>query len=167
MATRCHSCVQRRGLSVGQLESRIRLVQLFLCQSTSSRAMPSSRGRGLRRSARGTSGGRWCSASRIRSRCPARSENRSRNQPLACLLIAVGAITVDLGIITIVIWPRLRAWFISAALIFHAGILLTMGILFLNVPQFLIFVDWEVLRRRWRDARVVRRPSPSRRVAFP
>ena len=146
----------------------IRLVQLFLCQIYFISGYAKLTRAGLA----------WVSAGNIRGWLLVFSQQDQiavsgtlgkwlADQPLACLLIAVGAITVDLGIITIVIWPRLRAWFISAALIFHAGILLTMGILFLNVPQFLIFVDWEVLRRRWRDARVVRRPSPSRRVAFP
>lgn len=70
------------------------------------------------------------------------------DQPVLCWFIAIGAITIDLGLITVVIWPRLRAAFIAAAMAFHAGILLTMGILFLNIPQFLVFVDWERLRTR-------------------
>ena len=76
------------------------------------------------------------------------------NQPLLCWFMAIGGLSLDLGLITMVIWPRLRVWWISAALLFHAGVALTMGIVFLNIPQLLIFVDWE--SRRYRG----RRPRP-------
>jgi hypothetical protein len=71
------------------------------------------------------------------------------DRPVACWAIAVGAITLDLGLVAIVVWPRLRVWLIPVALLFHAGIVMTMGIFFLNVPQFLVFVDWDGLGRRW------------------
>jgi hypothetical protein len=85
------------------------------------------------------------------------------DRPLICGAIGVSALLLDLGLITIVLWPRLRAWLIAIALGFHAGILLTMGILFLNVPQFLVFVDWAALRarRRARESEQVRPQAPA------
>ena len=71
------------------------------------------------------------------------------DQPWLCLLIGVSTLTLDFGLITMVLWPRLRLWLIPITMLFHAGILLTMGILFLNVPQFLVFVDWGAVRRNW------------------
>jgi hypothetical protein len=70
------------------------------------------------------------------------------DRPLVCWMIGVSSLSLDLGLITMVVWPRLRTWLIPAVLLFHAGILLTMGILFLNIPQLLVFVDWASLRRR-------------------
>jgi vitamin K-dependent gamma-carboxylase-like protein len=80
------------------------------------------------------------------------------DRPLACWAIAVSAIALDLGLIAIVVWPRLRAWLLTTALAFHAGILLTMGIFFLNIPQLLVFVDWAALSEKRRD-RVARGSS--------
>ena len=70
------------------------------------------------------------------------------DRPMVCWLIGISSLSLDLGLITMVVWPRLRKWLIPAVLLFHAGILLTMGILFLNIPQLLIFVDWASLRRK-------------------
>lgn len=72
------------------------------------------------------------------------------DHPLLCWLMAIAGLSLDLGLITMVIWPRLRVWLIPAALLFHAGVALTMGIVFLNIPQLLIFVNWESLRDRGR-----------------
>jgi hypothetical protein len=89
------------------------------------------------------------------------------DRPLACWAIAVSAIGLDLGLIAILVWPRLRAWLISAVLAFHGGIVLTMGILFLNVPQLLVFVDWTWLGRQWRPTRFRRAWRPIRMPADP
>ena len=70
------------------------------------------------------------------------------DRPLVCWLIGITSLSLDLGLITMVVWPRLRKWLIPAALLFHGGILLTMGILFLNIPQLLVFVEWPALRRK-------------------
>jgi hypothetical protein len=63
-------------------------------------------------------------------------------QPALCAAIGVSALALDLGFIAILFWARLRPWVLGAAVAFHAGITLTMGIVFLNVPQLLVFVDW-------------------------
>jgi hypothetical protein len=48
-------------------------------------------------------------------------------------------------------WPRLRGWIIGVTLLFHAGIAVLMGIVFLNTPQLLVFVDWDRLTRSVSD----------------
>lgn len=72
------------------------------------------------------------------------------DRPLVCWLMGIGGLSLDLGLITMVVWPRLRKWLIPVVLLFHTGILLTMGILFLNIPQLLVFVDWASLGRKRR-----------------
>ncbi len=71
------------------------------------------------------------------------------DQPLLCWIIGVSSLLLDLGLIVVLIWPRLRGWLIALALSFHAGIAVLMGIAFLNIPQLLIFADWDRLARRW------------------
>jgi hypothetical protein len=90
------------------------------------------------------------------------------DQPILCGLIGATSLALDLGLITIVFWPRLRRWLIPAALAFHAGILLVMGILFLNIPQWLVFVNWERVRpsRRAR-ASAARRDDETPRTRHP
>jgi hypothetical protein len=65
------------------------------------------------------------------------------DHPWMCAMIAVFALVLDLVLVLVVFIPRLRIWLISMTLAFHAGVLLTMGILFLNIPQLLVFVDWD------------------------
>ncbi len=92
------------------------------------------------------------------------------NHPIAALGAGLGGLALDLGLIVMVFWPKLRVPLIAAALAFHTAIILTMGILFLNIPQFLIFVNWDALRRaRRRDARPAAVHSDSARgtVALP
>ena len=72
------------------------------------------------------------------------------NSLLACWLIGIGGLALDLGLIAVVAWRRLRVWLIPTTMLFHVAILLTMGILFLNIPQFLVFVDWAALAERKR-----------------
>jgi hypothetical protein len=69
------------------------------------------------------------------------------NQPALCSLIAVSTLALDLFFIAMLFWPRLRGWIIGVALLFHAGIAVLMGIVFLNTPQLLVFVDWNRLTR--------------------
>ena len=62
--------------------------------------------------------------------------------PSLCLAAALGAVVIDLGFPAAVFLPRLRRWLVPAALAFHAGILMTMNIVFLNAPQLGVFVNW-------------------------
>lgn len=70
------------------------------------------------------------------------------DRPEAALAVAVGAMVMDFGFVAGLFWRR--AWIVTlpAAVTFHAGIYVIMGIAFLNAPQVLVFVDWERLRRR-------------------
>jgi hypothetical protein len=77
-------------------------------------------------------------------------------RPTLCLAIGAGALCLDLGFIAVLFWERSRAWLVPLAVLGHLGILLSMNIAFLNVPQLLVFVDWEVLRGRWFRARALK-----------
>ncbi len=65
-----------------------------------------------------------------------------------CLAAAVGAVVVDLGFMASVPSRAARRIFLPAALMMHAGILVSLNIAFLNVPQLLVFVDWDWLSRQ-------------------
>lgn len=70
-----------------------------------------------------------------------------------CGLVGIGAIALDLGFILVLVWPRSRRVIIPLAVLFHLGILFTDNIFFINLPQLLIFVNWDWLVRRWADPR--------------
>lgn len=72
------------------------------------------------------------------------------SQPLACLAIGVGGFAMDLGFVLVLFSKRARMVLVPMAVLFHAVIVVTMNIFFLNVPQLLLFVDWEAVRRRRR-----------------
>ena len=74
-------------------------------------------------------------------------------------LIAAAAICLDLVFVIVLFVPRLRAWLVATALAFHLGILLTMNIAFLNVPQLLVFVNWDWIAGRARHWLVRHWPS--------
>jgi hypothetical protein len=71
-------------------------------------------------------------------------------RPFLCLAAAALALVLELGFILVLFWKRSRTWFVPLMVLAHLGILLSMNIAFLNVPQLLVFVDWEALRSRWR-----------------
>jgi len=75
--------------------------------------------------------------------------------PSLCLAIAVLTVAVELAFPLAVFLPRTRPLLVGAVAAMHAGVLLAMNIAFLNVPQLLVFVDWE----GWRG----RRAPPGRR----
>ena len=70
------------------------------------------------------------------------------SHPSLCLAAALGAVAIDLGFPAAVFFPAVRRWLVPAALAFHAGILLTMNIVFLNAPQLGVFVNWRWLAQR-------------------
>jgi hypothetical protein len=85
------------------------------------------------------------------------------DRPAVALAAAVFAMLLDLGFILAVFWPKARWIVLPAALAFHTGIVLSMNIVFLNLPQLLVFVDWEAIARRAGSRRAggaVLRPSP-------
>jgi hypothetical protein len=83
-------------------------------------------------------------------------------RPWASLLTAVGGIALDFGFIAMLFWKGTRKVILPIALLFHAGILLTMNIFFLNLPQLLVFVDWD-----WLTLRLTRRSPLQTAVPTP
>ena len=75
--------------------------------------------------------------------------------PALCLLIAVGSITLDLTFIVVLAWKRARKVYVPLAAAFHLGIFFTMNIAFLNLPQLLVFVDWDWVTNRLQRGRLV------------
>lgn len=69
-------------------------------------------------------------------------------RPGLCLTVAALAVLVELAFPLAVFVPRTRAVLVGAAVAMHVGVLFAMNIAFLNVPQLLVFVDWDALRRR-------------------
>ncbi len=65
--------------------------------------------------------------------------------PTLLLGAAVATIAFDLGFILVLFFRWARWVFLPTAVLFHAGIALSMNIAFLNLPQLLLFVDWERL----------------------
>ena len=76
---------------------------------------------------------------------------------LVTLAIAIGAVAFDFGFIFAVFSRRARTVLLPIAVAFHVGILLAMNIAFLNLPQLLVFVDWEALGR-WRKGAATSMP---------
>jgi hypothetical protein len=70
------------------------------------------------------------------------------DRPALCGLMGIAALAVDFGFVFAFFSRRARAWLVPAAVAFHLGILVTLNYLFLNLPQLLVFVDWEGRRRR-------------------
>jgi hypothetical protein len=68
--------------------------------------------------------------------------------PLLCLGAALLAMVVDGGLWLAALSRTARRWLVPLALAFHAGIALSMNIIFLNAPQLLVFVDWSAAARR-------------------
>jgi hypothetical protein len=64
-------------------------------------------------------------------------------RPLLCQIIGVGTLIFELGFITVLFSKTARRLLVPLAAVFHVGILLSMNLVFLNVPQLLVFVDWD------------------------
>jgi hypothetical protein len=112
------------------------------------------------------SGWRWASASNLRSWLLYFSEEDQvrvfhtvgpwlAERPQLCQIIAVGTLIFELGFITVLFSKTARRLLVPLAAVFHLGILLSMNLAFLNVPQLLVFVDWDVaatwIRRKSTD----------------
>jgi hypothetical protein len=66
-------------------------------------------------------------------------------------LIAVATVALDFGFVA-ALFSRWRGWLVATAVLFHAGILVSMNIAFLNLPQLLVFLDWQHIGERWRGS---------------
>jgi hypothetical protein len=75
--------------------------------------------------------------------------------PLLCGIIGVGTMIFELSFILSVFFPRLRWFYLPAALAFHAGILLSMNVYWLYWPLLAVLIDWDAVRDRWTRFRSV------------
>jgi hypothetical protein len=64
-------------------------------------------------------------------------------RPWVCGAIGSGTLVFELGFITVLFSKRARWVLVPLAALFHLGILLSMNLVFLNVPQLLVFADWD------------------------
>jgi hypothetical protein len=102
------------------------------------------------------SGWRWASASNLRNWLLYFSqEDQVRvfhtvgpwlaERPWLCQIIGIGTLILELVFITVLFSKTARLLLVPLAVVFHVGILLSMNLAFLNVPQLLVFVDWDVV----------------------
>jgi hypothetical protein len=64
-------------------------------------------------------------------------------RPVICGIIGVGTLLFELGLFTVLFSKTARRMLIPLVAVFHFGILLAMNLVFLNVPQLLIFANWD------------------------
>ena len=81
--------------------------------------------------------------------------------PRVCQLIAVGTLVFELGFIVVLFSKAARRLLVPAAALFHLGILLSMNLSFVNVPQLLVFADWDAVVTRLRRLSKSGGPSAS------
>jgi hypothetical protein len=107
------------------------------------------------------SGWRWASSSNMRNWMLYFSEADQTRvfhslgawiaaRPVVCGIIGVGTLVFELGLFVVLFSKTARLLLIPLVAIFHLGILLSMNLVFLNVPQLLIFADWDSLETRIR-----------------
>jgi Vitamin K-dependent gamma-carboxylase len=66
-------------------------------------------------------------------------------RPVICGVIGVGTLVFELGLFTVLFSRTARRLLVPLVAVFHVGILLSMNLVFLNVPQLLVFADWDGL----------------------
>lgn len=64
-------------------------------------------------------------------------------RPMICGVIGVGTLLFELGLFTVLFSKTARLLLVPLVAVFHLGILLSMNLVFLNVPQLLVFADWD------------------------
>jgi hypothetical protein len=71
------------------------------------------------------------------------------------LAMGVAALAFDLLFVAAVFSRRWRRVMVPAAVLFHAGVLVTQNYAFLSAPLLLVFVDWDAMRNRSRTLRAL------------
>jgi hypothetical protein len=66
-------------------------------------------------------------------------------RPMVCLALGVGTLIFELGLITVLFSKIARRVLVPLVTVFHLGILLGMNLTFLNVPQLLVFANWDAV----------------------
>jgi hypothetical protein len=101
-------------------------------------------------------GWKWASASNIRNWMLWCTQNEYirvfhtlgtwiAGQPLACWVVGIGTLLFEFGMITVLFSKWARWVLIPLVAVFHLAILLSMNLVLLNVPQLLVFANWDVL----------------------
>jgi hypothetical protein len=101
-------------------------------------------------------GWKWASASNIRNWmlwCTEEEQIRVfhtlgtwiADRPFACWSVGIGTLLFELGLITALFWKWPRRVLVPLVAVFHLGILLAMNLVFLNMPQLLVFADWDAV----------------------
>lgn len=67
--------------------------------------------------------------------------------PLLCRAVALGTLLLEACAPLVVVSSRVALLFVPAALLFHTGIVLTIGYFFPSLPLLLLLVDWDALGR--------------------
>lgn len=81
------------------------------------------------------------------------------SHPTICLLIAIGALALEFGFVSVMFSSTARRWLVPAALAFHIGIAYTMNLTFVTALLLLIFVNWD-----WVAIRLTGHPTGVSRV---
>ncbi|MDP1820425.1 MAG: hypothetical protein Q8K58_11135 [Acidimicrobiales bacterium] len=87
------------------------------------------------------------------------------DRPALAHVVALGALAVELGFLSILFWPRARPWFVAAAAVLHTGIYLTHGLDYWMwiATTAVVLIDWQPLATGLanRATRTTRSPSVS------
>jgi hypothetical protein len=83
-------------------------------------------------------------------------------------LVALGTMVVELGAPSILVWPRIRVWFVGALLVMHTAIYLTHGLDYSAwaLTAAIVLIDWAAVARRVRARVAPRLPGVDRRSAL-
>jgi hypothetical protein len=68
--------------------------------------------------------------------------------PLVCAFLAGGILAFELAFVLAVFYRRVRLPFALAGIVFHAGLGATLGFRYLNLPHFLLFLDFDPSPKR-------------------
>lgn len=98
------------------------------------------------------SGLEWVSGGNLESTIQVFNAFEPANRPLAdfllahpaiCTAIVVLTIVMELSLFAVLLWPRLGKYTVPPLVIGHVGIYLVLGVIFLNTPLVLLFLDWD------------------------
>jgi hypothetical protein len=107
-------------------------------------------------------GWKWASASNIRSWMLWCNQNEYLQvfhtlgtwiaaRPWACWCVGIGTLVFEFGLITALFSKWARWVLVPLVALFHLAILFSMNLVFLNVPQLLVFANWDVLATRFKS----------------
>jgi hypothetical protein len=118
-------------------------------------------------------GWKWASASNIRNWmlwCTQEEQMRVfhtlgtwiAGQPLVCWVVGIGTLLFEFGMVTVLFSKRARWVLVPLVPVFHLVILLSMNLVLLNVPQLLVFANWDVLAARLHSLPIFAHHEPPR-----